>query len=180
MKNLSKTNKKEEATVALDPKQAENLINITNNLIKVNPGLESKKSNKNLDTEFNFKKIPIISTTQIKQVKTYLRESLQEHIELIKKPEIVKLIEKDLNDDEKESLKTLVESIPDEMLERLSKKISNIYKSIKKIIKQTTEVDKKAKLKKLITDKEELDKDLELKAEERLEKLVILAEKVNV
>jgi len=182
MKNLSKTNKKEEAENKIiseaETKQIENLNNIANNLIKINPGLDSKKSNKNADTDYNFKKIPITSSNQIKQVKTYLRESLQEHLELIKKSEIIKLFEKDLNEEEKEIVKTMIESIPDEMLEKLSKKISNIYKSIKKIIKQTTEVDKKAKLKKLITDKEVLDKELELKAEEKLENLIKITEKV--
>jgi hypothetical protein len=163
---------------AVDPKQLENLNNIANNLIKINPVLDSKKSNKIADLELNFKKIPIASSNQIKQVKTYLRDSVQEHLELMKKAEIIKLMDKDLTEDEKETLKGLVETIPDEMLEKLSKKISSIYKSIKKIIKQTTEVDKKAKLKKLITHKEELDKELESKADEKLDLLIKTADKV--
>jgi len=154
------------------------LINIGKNTVKNTLPIESKKSNKIIEIE-NFKKIPITSSNQIKQVKNYIRESLQEHLELIKKPEIYNLIEKDLNEEEKETMKVMIESIPDEILEKMSKKISNIYKSIKKIIKQTCEVDKKAKLKKLIINKEDLDKDLEIKAEEKLDNLTKVADKVN-
>ena len=70
MKNLPKANSKEEQSadnyinLEVNSKQAENLNNIANNLININPGLESKKSNKNADQDLNFKKVPITSSNK--------------------------------------------------------------------------------------------------------------------
>ncbi len=110
----------------------------------------------------------------------YLKEILQEFSDSITKQEIINLLGKDLNEEEKDYLKNNVENIPYEVLAKIPKKLSNIYKIIKKHIKQTTEVNKKFKLTNINIQKEKFHKEIEQTAEEKLQYLITMAEKVSI
>ena len=140
--------------------------------------MESKVTDKKENNETILKKIPIISSNQLKQLKAILKEILQENLEINKKKEIIKLFEKDLNQIELESLKEIVLALPDEVFDKINKRLSNINKSIKKTLKQTCVVDKTAKIKNLIIEKESLDEELEKNTNIKIESLEKISDKV--
>ncbi len=139
----------------------------------------TKNANKIIEAE-NIKKIPILSSNHVIQLMNYLKEILQEFSDSITKQEIINLLGKDLNEEEKDYLKNNVENIPYEVLAKIPKKLSNIYKIIKKHIKQTTEVNKKFKLTNINIQKEKFHKEIEQTAEEKLQYLITMAEKVSI
>ena len=139
--------------------------------------MESKVTDKKENNETILKKIPIISSNQLKQLKAILKEILQENLEINKKKEIIKLFEKDLNQIELESLKEIVLALPDEVFDKINKRLSNINKSIKKTLKQTCVVDKTAKIKNLIIEKESLD-EVEKNTNIKIESLEKISDKV--
>lgn len=137
-------------------------------------------NNAKTEANKNLKKISISSSNQTKLIKNFLKDTLSETVELLKRTELAKYLEADLTEDENKYLKNILDSIPDEIFEKLSKKLNNMRKSINKSLKNTVEVDKKAKIKKIAINRDELRQDLVDKIFQEEEQVQNLIEKVNV